>query len=161
MELNIIQKSSIKEEFEVFNEYEEKIFTVKKDGIFSSNYRVYDFYNEEVGLLKRSQKFFKTEFQMFKDEEFIGLITKESALKDLLSLDYKNWLIESQDFFASKYRIYDENNDTVGRIEKSGFFKDRYAVEVFDDDDVIDLVMIVVAIDIIKAQQAATAAAAA
>ena len=65
-------------------------------------------------------------------------------------IEYRDWEVEG-DILGWEYSIVDRHNHEVASLSKEVFnLTDTYVIDVKEDDDALDVLMVVLAIDIDK-----------
>lgn len=91
---------------------------------------------------------FLPKFEMYLGEQYVGCISKEfSFFKPKYDIDCNGWHIEG-DFWEWDYRIIDADDYQVATVSKELFnWTDTYAIEVYNPQDALYALMLVLAID--------------
>lgn len=139
--------------FDIYNEQGQAIFHVK--GVFGigHNFEVYNKYNELVGEIKQKFPTLLYTFEIYKNGRYEGYIKKEfTLLRPSFEINYKNWRMNGN-LLEWDYEIY-QGREKVAEAHKELFkLTDTYSIDVYDESDVVDVVMLVVAIDAVKCSQ--------
>lgn len=139
--------------YDIYNEQDEVAFTVEGKLSLAHSFEVYDANRNLIGNIE--QKFFSFTpcFEIYKNGEFVGTIKKElTFFKPKFTIEYKDWTMKG-DIFEWDYEIHSPSG-LVATCEKELFnFTDTYVFNVKEEADVLDVVMLVVAIDAAKCSQ--------
>ena len=134
--------------YDVYNESDETVYTVKGQPAFGHSFRIFDAKDLEVGFVEERVFSFMPVFDIYLGEEYVGRIKKEfNFFTPRYNIDFKGWDVEG-DLFEWDYTIVDENGETVATVSKEVFeWTDTYVIDVKDPRDALDALMLVVAID--------------
>ena len=79
---------------------------------------------------------------------YVGCINREfTFLKSKYNIDFNGWRVDG-DFLGWDYRIINSNNVEIATISKELFnWTDTYSINVYDPQDALNAVMLVLAID--------------
>ncbi len=134
--------------YDIYNEYNETEFTVK--GVFSLGHclQVYNSYGDHIGTIKEEIFRLLPHFQIFYRDEYVGEIAKEfTFFKPSFKLDFNGWHVEG-DWTEWDYMIKDEDGKLIATITKDIWnLTDVYWLDIVDDDDALDVLMVILAID--------------
>ncbi len=85
---------------------------------------------------------------MYYGDRYIGCISKEfSFFRPRYNIDCNGWHIQG-DFFEWDYQIIDSNGAGVATVSKELFnWTDTYSIEVYNPQDALNALMLVLAID--------------
>ena len=126
------------------------VYTVKGELSFGHLLRIYDANGKELGYIKQEILTFLPQFHMYLGEKYIGSISKELSLfAPKYSIDYKGWHVEG-DWAEWDYSIYSGNGtgQCVATIGKELFnWTDTYVLDIYNPDDALYVLMLVLAID--------------
>lgn len=136
--------------FDIYNEYDETIFTV--EGRLSWGHRliIYDQGGREVGEIKEEVLTFLPRFQMLIQGREIGMIQKElSFFKPRFYLTCNDWEIQGN-VMEWDYDVHSSERHIM-HVEKQLFnWTDTYVMDIARDEDALMCLMIVLAIDAAK-----------
>lgn len=134
--------------YDIYDEDNNSVFTV--EGVFSFGHclHIYDAHGEHIGTVKEEVFRFLPHFQIFHQDRYVGEIVKEFTLfKPTFSLDYNGWRVDG-DWLEWDYSIVDEYGGLIATISKDVWnWTDVYWLDVDDDENALDVLMIVLAID--------------
>ena len=134
--------------YDIYNESSETVYTVKGQLSWGHCLKIYDAMEHEVGTDKERIFTFLPKFEMYLGEQYVGCISKEfSFFKPKYDIDCNGWHIEG-DFWEWDYRIIDADDYQVATVSKELFnWTDTYAIEVYNPQDALYALMLVLAID--------------
>lgn len=134
--------------YDVYNEFNETEYTVQ--GVFSLGHclQVYNAEGEHIGTIKEELFRLLPHFQIFYRDEFVGEIKKEfTFFKPSFTLDFNGWSVEGN-WTEWDYTINDLNGNRIATINKDVWnLTDVYWIDVENDEDALDVLMVVLAID--------------
>ncbi len=134
--------------FDIYNEDDEVVFTVKGELSWGKLLRVYDAAGNCVGTLKQVVMTFLPQYQIYLGDDFAGTVKKEfSFFRPAFDVDYLGWYVEGN-FFEYDYTVYDERGNVAAVVAKELFhFTDVYTIDVADITNTLNALMLVLAID--------------
>ncbi len=134
--------------YDIYDEAGNTVFTVK--GAFSWGHllRIYDAIGNEIGCIKEKVFTWLPSFEMYLGDNYAGRINKEfSFFKPKFNIDYKGWNVNGN-WFEWDYEIVDYKGQTVATVSKEIWnWTDTYVIDVYDTNDTIYALMLVLAID--------------
>lgn len=134
--------------YDIFDEDNNTVFTVKGQFSWTHKLNVYDASGNHIATLQQKFLSFLPTFEIYIGGEYMGSVKKEfTFFKPKFVIDYKGWTVEG-DFWEFDYTIYDFDKNYVARISKE-FFKlaDSYIINVNSPEDALPALMLVLAID--------------
>ncbi len=134
--------------YDIYNEAGETLYTVKGQLAWGHCLKIFDAYGNEIGTVKEKILTFLPQFEIYLGEQYIGCISKEFALfKPKYNIDYNGWHVEG-DFWEWDYNILDYAGQNVATVSKQLFhWTDTYVIDVYDPQDALSALMLVLAID--------------
>lgn len=134
--------------YDIYDEVGRVVYSVKGELSWGHLLRIYDAQGREVGYIKQEVFTFLPKFYMYLGDECVGSICKEISLfTPRYNIDYKNWHVEG-DWAEWDYSIYNGAGQSVATITKEIWnWTDTYVINVFDYNDAIYVLMLVLAID--------------
>ena len=134
--------------YDVYNEAGDTVYTVKGQLSWGHCLKIFDERGNEVGTIEERIFTWLPKFEMYRGEQYIGCISKEfSFFKPKFNIDCNGWHIEG-DFFEWDYSIINSFGQNVATISKELFkFTDTYVIDVYNPEDAICALMLVLAID--------------
>ena len=134
--------------YDVFNEQDEAVYKVKGQLSWGHCLKIFDAQGNEIGTVKERIISFLPKFEMYLGENYLGCIKKEfSFFTPKFTIECNNWQVEG-DFFEWDYSITDTNGNTVATVSKDVFrWTDTYVIDVENPQNVLEVLMLVIAID--------------
>ena len=134
--------------YDVYNEAGETVYTVKGQLSWGHCLKIFDKNDNEIGTVEERIFTWLPKFEMYLGNEYIGCISKEFSLfKPSFDIDCNGWHIEG-DFFEWDYSIINSFGQNVATISKELFkFTDTYVIDVYNPEDALCALMLVLAID--------------
>ncbi len=134
--------------YDIFNEAGETVFTVKGQLSWGHCLKIFDAMDRELGTVKERIFSFLPKFEMYLGQQYVGCISKEfTFFKPKYNIDCNGWQVEG-DFFEWDYRIVNGAGQVVATISKELFnWTDTYAIDVYNQQDALGVLMLVLAID--------------
>ncbi|MBE6837515.1 MAG: hypothetical protein E7509_05975 [Ruminococcus sp.] len=133
--------------YDITDEYGNVVFTVKGKLAWGHTFLVYDAYGNEVGMLKEKIMSFLPRFEIYIHGYYVGCISKRfTFFIPKFDLDYKDWEIDG-DILEWDYSVYDGQRKVMQVTKEIFRLSDTYQCYINDERDVLDAVMIALAID--------------
>ena len=134
--------------YDIYDEAGNTVFTVKGELAWGHLLRIYDALGGEVGHIKEKVFSWFPQFQMYLGENYIGSIHKEfSFFRPRFNIDCNGWHIEG-DWFEWDYRILNSAGRQIATVSKELWnWTDTYVIDVYDREDAVCALMLVLAID--------------
>jgi len=134
--------------YDIYNEAEETVFTVKGQLSWGHCLKIYDASGQEIGVVKERIFSFLPKFEIYIEDRYVGCISKEfSFFRPKYNIDFNGWHVEGN-FIEWDYSICDMNGRNVATVSKQLFnWTDTYVLNVTDPLDSLSVVMLVLAID--------------
>ncbi len=134
--------------YDIYNEAGETIYVVKGQLSWGHCFKIFDINGNEIGMIKQRIFTFLPKFEMYMGEQKIGCISKElSFFKPKYNIDCNGWHVDGN-FFEWDYSIIAANGQKIATVSKELFnWTDTYAIDVFNPQDAIYALMLVLAID--------------
>ena len=149
MRLTFKQKAlSLLDSYEVFDDKENVVYTVKGKFALGKSFEVYDRNGRMVGAIKQKLMVLMPQFDIYQDDIYVGSIKRKFAFgKQDFSIEYKDWHVNG-DYFGREYNVVDSKARIIARIAKMRFqWTDTYVLDTRDDNDALAVLMLVIAID--------------
>lgn len=133
--------------YDIYDEYGNTVFTVKGQLSWGHTLNIYDALDNHIGTVKEVVFTFMPKFEIYEGENYIGCIKKEfSFFKPSFSIDCNGWQIDG-DWLEWDYSIRDDSR-LVANVSKELFnWSDTYTIDVYDSNDAVRALMVVLAID--------------
>ena len=134
--------------YDIYDEAGHAVYMIKGELSWGHLLRIYDSRGNEVGMIKEKVFTWFPKFEMYIDDRYVGSINKEASLfSPKFNIDYKGWYVDG-DWLEWDYDIYDPSDRVVATISKELFnWTDTYTIDVYNSDDVLYALMLVLAID--------------
>ncbi len=134
--------------YDIYNEAEETIFTVKGKLSWGHCLKIYDAAGSEIGTVKEVVLTLLPKFELYLGDTYVGCISKElSFLKPKYNIDCNGWHMVG-DFMRWNYSILDMSGRNIAVVSKQVFhLTDTYVIDVCDPQDALCALMLVLAID--------------
>ena len=134
--------------YDIYDEMGNTVFTVGGDVAWGHLLRIYDALGNEVGYIKEKIFTWFPKFEMYLGNNYVGSINKEfSFFRPRFNIDYNGWQVEGN-FFEWDYDITDRIGQRVATVNKELWnWTDTYVIDVYNPNDVLCALMLVLAID--------------
>lgn len=148
---------SFLDNYNIFDENDHVIYTVKGRLSFGHKLEVYNASDEHIATIREEVFTFLPRFKMYVDDRYIGSFCKKMALfRPKYILDFNDWTIEG-DVFGWNYSIC-SNHGVIASVHKEVLHvMDYYVIDVHDPQDALYAIMIVLSIDAEKCTAQANA----
>lgn len=137
--------------YNVYDENESIVFTVKGVLAFKHCFKIFDAGGNEVGMIREKVLvLFRPHFDLIVHGAAMGSIIKEIGLfRPRFTLHFRNWRVQG-DWLEWNYQIQSPRG-AVAKISKRLFrWTDTYEIDVQEPEDALEVLMVVVAIDAVK-----------
>ena len=140
--------------YDIYNENGETEFRVEGELSWGHLLKIYDYYDNHVATIKERIMTLLPAYEIYKNDKLEGLIRKEfSFFKPYFMIEYREWEMEG-DLLEWEYRIVNRHGREVARLSKEVFnLVDTNVIDVREDDDALDVLLVVLAIDIDKCRR--------
>ena len=140
--------------FDSYDIYDEKgntLYTVKGQLSWGHRLKKFDAMGNEIGMIQEKVLSFLPKFEIYLGSSYIGCISKEfTFFKPAFNIDYNGWHIEG-DWFEWDYRILNYSGNCIASVNKEPFnWTDTYTINVMNDQDALNALLLVLAIDVEK-----------
>lgn len=134
--------------YDIYNEAEETVYTVKSKLSWGHCLKIYDHLGREQGMIKQKIWTWLPKFEMYIDNQYIGCINKEFSLfSPKFNIDYNGWRVNG-DWTEWDYTILNSQCDLVATISKKIWnWTDTYVIDIQNPNDALYVLMLVLAID--------------
>lgn len=134
--------------YDIYDEAGNTMFTVKGQLAWGHRLKIFDAYNNEIGIVQERVLTFLPKFEIYMNNQYMGCITKEfSFLKPRFNIDFNGWHVEGN-FFEWDYNIVNDFGQCVAVVSKELFnWTDTYVIDVYNPQDILAALMLVLAID--------------
>ena len=139
--------------YDIYNEAQETVYTVKGRLSLGRCLEIYDQYQQHIGTVKQQPFTFLPRFSLYLGDTYAGEIQKEfSPFSPSFVLDCYDWRVEG-DFWGWDYQVISERDGEVMRASKELLsWGDTYEMEIFRPQDALLCLMVVLAIDATKSK---------
>ena len=134
--------------YDIYDEAGNVVFVVKGELAWGHLLRIYNAAGREVGYIQEKVLTFLPKFEMYLGNRYAGSICKEfTFFKPKFNIDYNGWTVDG-DWFEWDYNILDPSGRSVANISKQLWnWTDTYVIDVYDPNDAVCALMLVLAID--------------
>ncbi len=134
--------------YDIFDEDGNTVYTVKGQLSWGHLLKIYDKNGSEVGTVKQKIFSFLPRFEIYKSEQYLGCISREFTLfTPRYNIDFNGWQVEGN-WFEWDYNILNRQNIPIADISKQLWnWTDTYIINVYNPDDALYALMLVLAID--------------
>ena len=134
--------------YDIYNEAGETVYTVQGQLSWGHCLKIFDACGNEIGSVEEKILTFLPKFEMYMNGQYIGCISKEfSFFTPKYDIDCNGWHVEG-DFFEWDYSINNSYGQSVASVSKELFnWTDTYVIDVFNPEDALCALMLVLAID--------------
>lgn len=145
---------SILDSFNVYDDHDDIYFKVKGKVALSHKLAIYDARGKEVGVVKEKIIDILPAFNLYKDGKKVGECKKKLTLiRPKFDIDFNGWEIKGN-WLEWDYSIVDKNGKDVAVISKKIIrLTDTYVIDVKREEDALDALMVVLAIDAEKCRR--------
>ena len=139
--------------YDIYNDNEETVYTVKGQLSIGHCLTIYDANNNRIGMVQEKFLTFLPKFEIYEYDlqnncRYIGQISKEfTFFKPRYNIDYNGCHIDGT-IMEWDYSILDLSGYSIARVSKELFhMTDTYVIDVQDPGNALDALMFVLAID--------------
>ena len=140
--------------YDIYNEYGETVFTVKGQLSWGKCLHILNASGEHIGTVQQKVFSFLPTFELEAYGNYLGRLYKEfSFFTPHFTLECNDWEVHGS-LFEWDYTIESPSAGSIADISKELFnFTDTYSIEVFDPQNALHALMVVLAIDAEKASR--------
>ena len=140
--------------YDIFNEHGETVFTVEGQLSWGKCLHILNAAGEHIGTVEQKVLAFLPQFELYAHGEYLGNLRKEfTFFMPKFTLDCSDWEVEGS-FPEWDYTIRSASRGLVAMISKEPLnWTDTYEINVFDQQDALCALMVVLAIDAEKASR--------
>lgn len=145
---------SILDSFNVYDEHDDIYFKVKGKVALTHKLVIYDAKGKEVGMVKEKIIDILPTFNLYKDGKKVGECKKKlTIIRPKFDIDFNDWEIKGN-WLEWDYSICDKKGREVAVISKKILrLTDTYVIDIKDEDEALDALMVVLAIDAEKCRR--------
>lgn len=134
--------------YDVYDESGSPLYVVKGKLAWGHQLHIFDAAaNSEIGVVKEKVMKLLPTFELYANGRLLGSIKKEfTFLKPRYSIDYSGWVIQG-DIMGWDYEVTDQNRRVSSVSKQLLRMTDTYHITVYNDEDTLAALMIVLAID--------------
>ena len=134
--------------YDVYDEDGNTVYVVKGQLSWGHLLKIYDKSGNEVGTVKQRIFSFLPKFEIYENNQYLGCISREFTLfTPRYNIEFNGWRVEGN-WLEWDYNILNKNNIPVADISKQIWnWTDTYTIDVFNPDDALYALMLVLAID--------------
>lgn len=134
--------------YDIYDEAGATVYVVKGQLAWGHCLKIFDTLDREVGTVKERVFTFLPKFELYLGQQYIGCISKEFSLfKPKYNIDCNGWHVEGN-FWGWDYSIVNAAGVPVASVSKELFhMTDTYTIDVFNPQDALYALMLVLAID--------------
>jgi uncharacterized protein YxjI len=134
--------------YDIYDEMGNTVFTVRGELSWGHLLRIYDALGTEVGYIKERVFTWFPKFEMYLGNTYVGSINKEfSFFRPRFNVEYNGWQVEGN-FFEWDYDIINVMGQRVATVNKELWnWTDTYVIDVYNPNDAVCALMLVLAID--------------
>ena len=140
--------------YDIYDETGNTVFTVEGKFAWGHCLHILDAAGTHIGTIKERVLTFLPKFELYQYAQYIGEIRKEfTFFHPKFTLDCRGWDVDG-DFWEWNYQITDPSGRFIATVEKLIWnWTDTYELTVFDPQDCLHVLMVVLAIDAVKCSQ--------
>lgn len=134
--------------YDIYDEYGNIVFVVKGELAWGHLLRIYDASGNEVGYIKEKVISWLPKFEIYLGISYIGCIQKSiSFFTPKFTIDYNGWQVRGN-WLEWDYSIQDALGRVLATVSKQIWnWTDTYMIDVYNPNDAICALMLVLAID--------------
>lgn len=134
--------------YDIYDESGNTVYVVKGQLSWGHLLKIYDAYGNEIGSVKERILTLLPKFEMYFGNSYVGCISKEFTLfKPRYNVDFNGWHVEGN-WLEWDYAIVNSFGNSVANISKKIWnWTDTYIIDVYNPQDALGALMLVLAID--------------
>ncbi len=134
--------------YDIYDEAGETLYVVRGQLSWGHCLKIFDAAGHEIATVKERVLTWLPKFEMYLGTRYVGCISKElTFLKPKYNIDCNGWHIEGN-FMEWDYNILDGSGREIATVSKELFrWTDTYVIDVYDPQDALCALMLVLAID--------------
>lgn len=140
--------------YDIYDESGNTMYVVKGKLSWGHRLEIYDRFGEHLGTVKEEILTLLPRFNMYAGDTYLGQIKKEfTFFKPRFSLDCNGWQVAG-DWFEWDYQVTAPGGQVIMSASKELFrWSDTYEMDIYDEQNALLCLMIVLAIDAAKCSQ--------
>lgn len=137
--------------YDIYDEEGNILYYVQGELSLGHQLRIYDFNHQEVGLIKEKALTLLPKFTMYVGDQEVGKICGDFSLfTPKFHLTCNDWLVTG-DIFEWDYKVVNSKEEPIMMVSKKIWqLTDTYVIDVFEEQNALYSLMIVLAIDAAK-----------
>ncbi len=134
--------------YDIYDEHGNVLYIVKGQLSWGHCLKIYAPDGSELGMVKERIFTFLPKFEIYMGDSYVGCISKEFTLfRPAFDVDFNGWHMDG-DFFEWDYSIMNRSGGCVATVSKQLFnLTDTYVIDVYNPQDCLSALMLVLAID--------------
>lgn len=134
--------------YDIYDEFGNVVFRVKGQLSWGHCLKIYDEAGNKLGKVKEKVLAFLPKFELYVGAQHIGCIRKKiTLLKPKFQIGFNGWSVKGN-WMEWDYIIRGPRGEAVAVISKQLLhFTDTYVIELADEQDALEALMVVLAID--------------
>lgn len=134
--------------YDIFDENNNVVYTVKGQLAFGHRLNVYDLSGTHIATLQQKILAFLPKFEIYINDSLLGTISREfTFFKPKYNIDFLGWRIEGN-LFEWEYSVFNSSGESIATVSKELFnWTDTYSININNPDDTLPALMLVLAID--------------
>ena len=134
--------------YDIYDEAGNVLYTVRGQIAWGHLLRIFDAQGREIGCVKERVLTWLPQFEMYLDGRYVGSIRKEfSFLRPRFTIDCNGWQVDGN-WFEWDYSILGASGVKLANVSKELFnWTDTYTIDVYNANDALFALMLVIAID--------------
>ena len=134
--------------YDIYDENENTIFTVKGQLSWGHRLNIYDASGNYLATVQEKVLTFLPKFELYLGDRYVGKIQKEfTFFRPKFHIDFNGWDVDG-DFWEWDYCIQGRGGDVIANVSKELFhLSDTYIINVVRPEDALCTLMLVLAID--------------
>lgn len=134
--------------YDIYDESGNTVYVVKGQLSWGHCLKIFDRYGSEIGTVKERVLTLLPKFEIYEKNNYIGCISKEfTFIKQKYNIDFNGWHIDGS-FIEWDYTIVDSHGNKIAEISKELLrMTDTYVLDISKPEDVLYVLMFVLAID--------------
>ena len=134
--------------YDIYDENGNTMFVVEGKLSWGHLLKIYDANKNEIGCIKEKIWTWLPIFEIYIGDAYVGCIKKEfTFFKPKFNIDYNGWHVEGN-WVEWDYTIFNSSGQSIADISKEIWnWTDTYVIDVQNPQDIVSVLMLVLAID--------------